>query len=129
NGTFKDLLVQGIRDSKQLSHEKREKIYEKLTAKTIFGVGKAEHHEIDALGLNKATNLAFTRAIEALLVKKGARKPELMLVDGRDKFHLPFEYKSIIKGDSKVKLIACASIIAKVERDRIMRQYAQKFPR
>ena len=124
----REVRIQGVRDSKQLNKEKREKIYEKLKEKALFGVGRAEHHEIDSLGLTKATNLAYTRAIGALLSKKKSKKPELMLIDGRDKFRLPFEYKSFIKGDAKVKIIACASIIAKVERDKIMEEYAKKYP-
>ena len=125
---FSGPQIHGLKDSKQLNREQREKIYKKLVDKAIFGVGRAEHHEIDALGLTKATNVAYKRAIEALLEQKEARQPELMLLDGRDKFHLPFQYKSIIKGDAKVKIIACASIIAKVERDKLMREHAKKFP-
>ncbi|MEZ4087144.1 MAG: ribonuclease HII [Candidatus Gracilibacteria bacterium] len=125
---LEDVRIHGIKDSKQLNKEQREKIYKKLADKTVFGVGRAEHHEIDTFGLTKATNMAYQRAVEALLEKKKSKEPELMLIDGRDKFQLPFRYHSIIKGDAKVKIIACASIIAKVERDKIMEEYAKKFP-
>lgn len=121
-------LIKGLRNSKDLTREKREEIYKKLTEKAWFGVGMAEHTEVDTLGLSKATNLAFSRAIEQLVSQKNVNKPDLLVIDGRDKFTLPLPYESVIKGDEKLKVIACASIIAKVERDRIMREYAQKYP-
>lgn len=121
-------IIRGLKDSKGLSAEKREAFYEKLKEVTWFGVGMAEHHEIDTLGLTKATNKAFERALEALIKQKNGEKPDLLVIDGRDKFKLPIPYKSFIKGDEKLKIIACASIIAKVERDRLMQKYAQKYP-
>ena len=121
----KDLRIVGLKNSKALSAEKREQFYKILTSKTDFAVGSATHEEIDNLGLIKATNLAFSRALESLMKKI---TPDLLIIDGRDKFNLQVPYISVIKGDEKIKIIACASIIAKVERDKIMKQYAKKFP-
>lgn len=121
-------LIKGLRNSKDLTLEKREEIYEKLKERAWFGVGIAEHTEVDQFGLSKATNMAFSRAVEALLAQREVSKPKLLVIDGRDKFTLPLPYKSVIKGDEKLKIVACASIIAKVERDRIMKEYAQKYP-
>lgn len=124
----RNFLIKGLRNSKDLTLEKREEMYEKLKKNTWFGVGLAAHTEIDNLGLIKATNLAFSRALESLVLQKNVPKPQLLLVDGRDTFILPIPYKSVIKGDEKLKIVACASIIAKVERDRMMKSYAQKYP-
>ncbi|MBU1703452.1 ribonuclease HII [Patescibacteria group bacterium] len=124
----KDLRIKGLKNSKALTAEKREEIYRKLKTKVFFGVGSATHEEIDELGLIKATNRAFTRALEALKKDKSRRPPDLLIIDGRDKFNMPIPYVSVIKGDEKVKIVACASIIAKVERDKIMKKYAKKFP-
>jgi len=131
----KDPRIKGLKDSKQLSAQRREQIYEKLKRCAHIGIGKAEAEEIDDLGLTKATRLAFKRALEELTSQTGkteqltkALVPDILLIDGRDKLNLPILAKSIIKGDEKVKVIACASIVAKVERDRIMCKAANKYP-
>lgn len=124
----RDFLIKGLKNSKELTAEKREEIHEKLKEKTWIGVGVADHHEIDKFGLMKATNMAFKRALEELMKQGSATKPDLLIIDGRDKFHLPIPYKSVIKGDEKLKIIACASIIAKVARDRIMKKEAKNYP-
>ncbi|MEW6407533.1 MAG: ribonuclease HII [Patescibacteria group bacterium] len=115
-----------IRDSKQLSEKQRKKYYKIIKQKNkLVGLGFATKEEIDSLGLSKAKNLATKRAIANL-----PQKPEYVLFDGKDilkTFEHP--YKFIIKGDEKIKSIACASIIAKVERDRLMEKLAKKYPR
>jgi ribonuclease HII len=120
--------IKGLKDSKQLSKEKRELAYKRLQKCSYFGVGIATHKEIDELGLIKAANHAFVRAITNLQKKHPEIKPDILLIDGRDKFIFPIKHKSIIKGDEKIKIIACASIIAKVERDKIMCEYAGLYP-
>ena len=111
-------------DSKKLSSTQREQLYEKIIQKAHFGIGKVSNKEVDRLGLIKATNKAFARAVKALPVK-----PEHLLIDGRDRFTFSIPFTSIIRGDQKIRAIMAASIIAKVTRDRIMIKYAQQYPK
>ena len=121
--------IAGIRDSKKLSQSQREKIHKTLAKKSYFGIGVASVKEIDSLGLIKATNLAFIRALADMQTKKGSVVPDLLLVDGRDKLTLPYPHKSIIRGDDKIRAISAASIVAKVTRDRMMKELAVRYPR
>lgn len=121
-----DLKLPHLKDSKHLTEARRNEFYDLLDRKAAYGIGMAEVGEIDALGLIKANNLAFKRAI-AQLAEKG-HIPKFILVDGRDRLTLPHPWKTLIKGDEKVKIIACASIMAKVVRDGIMNELAQKHP-
>lgn len=117
-----------ITDSKKMNEAQREEAYEALTSSGHYGIGQAEAEEIDKLGLTKANRLAFKRALEALPVK-----PDLVLIDGKDRlskvYTLSIPYKTFIKGDLLIKVISCASIIAKVTRDRLMVNYARQFPK
>lgn len=123
-----DLRFKGLKDSKKLTAKARAEAFELLKKNGFFGIGIVDSKEVDKLGLIKATNTAFVRALEDLLQKKGCPPPDFLLVDGRDRLKLPYPHKTIIKGDEKIKLIACASIIAKVTRDKIMDEYGAKFP-
>ncbi len=119
----KKIKISGLKDSKQLSAQRREEIFELLQDSTDYGLGSVENTEIDQIGLSKATTLAFSRAISNLSIK-----PAYLLIDGRDRHKLAYPFKTIIKGDEKLKVIACASIIAKVTRDRLMVNIAKKYP-
>jgi ribonuclease HII len=123
-----EIRFKGLKDSKKLTAKARAEACKILQQKAFFGIGKVESKEVDKLGLIKATNAAFIRALEDMCKKKGCPKPDFLLVDGRDRLKLPYPHKTIIKGDEKLKLIACASIIAKVTRDNIMDEFAAKFP-
>ncbi len=112
-----------IDDSKKLSELKRRELYEIIKKHSVYGIGVATSKEIDTLGIVKATELAIKRAIDNM-----PQKPTFLLIDGRDRFELPIKYKSIVKGDSKVKSIAAASILAKVWRDEYMRLMADMYP-
>jgi len=113
----------GLTDSKKLTALQREKLFALITKKCEYAVGWASHKEIDRLGLTKATELAYKRAIKQLKTK-----PDHLLIDGRDPFKFAIPHTSIIKGDLKIRAISAASIIAKVSRDKLMLKYAQQFP-
>lgn len=113
-----------IRDSKRLSPRKREMACEEILSTCLVGVGLATVDEIDELNILQATFLAMRRALEAL-----PEKPELCLVDGQLEIpDLPWAQKAIIRGDNLSISIAAASIVAKVERDRLMDRYDEIYP-
>lgn len=121
----KDSMIEGVNDSKKVSEKKRELLYEKITEETIaWGVGIIDQKEIDRINILNATKEGLTEAVKALAVR-----PDRIIVDalnGIDTLGIP--YTSIIKGDAKCYSIAAASIIAKVTRDRIMRQWDEIYP-
>lgn len=121
----KDSMIEGVNDSKKVSEKKREKLYDQITEEAIaWSVGIADQNEIDEINILNATKLALKRALENLTTK-----PDLILVDALTNIDtLGIPYKSIIKGDAKEYSIAAASIIAKVTRDRMMRQYDEIYP-
>lgn len=114
-----------VNDSKQLSESRREKVYEDLLADggVLWAWALAEAGEIDQINILRATHLAMARAVTGLEVK-----PDVALVDGRRVEGLPVPHRGVVRGDALSLSIAAASIIAKVERDRIMRKYAVEFP-
>lgn len=120
-----DSMLEGVNDSKKISEKKREVLYEKITEEAIsYGVGIINQEEIDELNILRATKKALTMAL-----KEMETKPNVILVDaltGIDTLGIP--YKSIIKGDANSYSIAAASIIAKVTRDRIMREWDKVYP-
>ena len=121
----KDSMIEGVNDSKKVSEKKREKLYELIIEEAIsYSVGIVDQNEIDRINILNATKAGLTEAVRTLKVK-----PELILVDALtniDTCGVP--YKSIIKGDAKSYSIAAASIIAKVTRDRIMREWDKVYP-
>ncbi|MGY0395572.1 ribonuclease HII [Fusobacterium sp. SYSU M8A802] len=120
--------LQEINDSKKLTEKKRERLFDKIMESFEVGVGIATPQEIDEINILNATFLAMRRAIEELKNKVGA-DDILILVDGNFKIR-EYEGKqeAVIKGDAKSLAIAAASIIAKVTRDRILVNEAEKYP-
>lgn len=120
-----DSMIEGVNDSKKISEKKREALYEKITQEAIsYGIGIINQDEIDELNILRATKKGLTMAIDAMNIK-----PNVILVDaltGIDTRKIP--YKSMIKGDANSYSIAAASIIAKVTRDRIMREWDKVYP-
>jgi len=108
---------QGIRDSKLLSPEKRDALFDKIMERCDVGVGIVNADEVDSLGIKRATHEAMRRAVDGL-----ASLPTLLLVDGNDGFQFEVPSEDIIEGDRKKKCIGAASIIAKVTRDRLMKE-------
>ena len=114
----------GLNDSKALSEARREALFAQITAQADVGIGHATPAEIDALNILQATFLAMRRAIAALRVP-----PDLALIDGnRLPPDLPCAGQTIVKGDARALSIAAASVIAKVTRDRIMRDLDARHP-
>ncbi len=120
-----DSKIEKINDSKKLSAKKREELYDVIVEEAIsYSIGIIDNIEIDKLNILEATKKALTQAIQNLDIK-----PEYILTDSLDKIDtLNIPYASVVKGDENVYSIACASILAKVTRDRIMVEYNEKYP-
>jgi len=120
-----DSMIEGINDSKKISESKREKIYEKITEEAIdWSVGIVDQREIDEINILNATKKALTIALSNLKVK-----PDRIMVDALEHIDtLGIPYTSVIKGDAKIYSISAASILAKVTRDRIMKEYDEVYP-
>lgn len=120
-----DFEHQLLNDSKQLSESKREALYEELTANPaiVWSSAQCSPKEIDQINVLRATHLAMQRAAEGL-----PTPPDAVLIDGLPFPGFPIRQNALVKGDSLSFSIAAASIIAKVERDRLMIEYAKEFP-
>ena len=115
-----------LNDSKKLSPSKREKIYNELMnvdSKVISAFSVIDEVVIDQINILRATHMAMAQASSNLSIE-----PSFVIIDGMPIKDFPFNNESIIKGDSKSLSIAAASVIAKVERDRIMLNYSKKYP-
>ncbi len=120
----KGQTIEGVNDSKKLSEKKREELFDKIVSEcSAFSVGTASEREIDEINILQATFLAMKRAVDGLSIK-----PDIALVDGNQIPPLDCAVKTVIKGDAKSESIAAASIIAKVSRDRYMKEMAAKYP-
>ncbi len=121
----KNFTCPGLDDSKKISPAKRELLYARLTEnpEIHWAVATADREEIDRLNILQATHLAMRRAAEAL-----DPIPDHCLIDGLPVKNFPFPHDGIVKGDGLSLSIAAASIIAKVTRDRIMRELDREFP-
>lgn len=113
----------GLADSKQLSADAREDLAQAIRACAIVGVGLATPTEIDEINILQATFLAMRRAFDAL-----PERPAAVLIDGNSAPNLPCAIETIIDGDAHVACISAASIIAKVERDRMMSAFCAQYP-
>ena len=118
-----DRIPRGIDDSKRLTAEQREKLFEKICATSSFAVAYASPARIDRDNILRASLWALARAVAAL-----PEAPRHVFVDGRDRLATSCECEAVIGGDGLVKSIAAASIIAKVTRDRLMRALAEECP-
>ncbi len=114
------LIIEGVKDSKKLSGKKREFLYDKILSSSIAcGIGRVNSSTIDKINIKESTRLAMKYAVENLVDKEGNKvEADYLLIDA-ETINLNIPQKSIIKGDEKSHGIACASIIAKVFRDRL----------
>lgn len=120
----KGKIIEGVDDSKKLSERKREELFEIIKNESIgYGIAFSDEKEIDTLNILNATYLAMKRAVNSLGVK-----PDIILVDGNKVPDFGIPAKPIVKGDANSMSIACASILAKVTRDRYMRKLDEKYP-
>ena len=120
----KGCKIESINDSEKLSLKKREELFDIIKEKAIsVGVGIVDNYEIDQLNILQATYKAMRIAIENMNVK-----PQQLLVDAVTIPEIDIPQEAIIKGDAKSISIGAASIIAKVIRDRMMVEYAKKYP-
>jgi ribonuclease HII len=118
-------VIEGLDDSKKLSEKKRELLFDVIKDKAIaYGIAFASVEEIEELNILGATYVAMTRAVEQLSVNA-----DYVLIDGnRFPPQIKTDGECVIKGDSKSMSIAAASILAKVTRDRLLLEYAEKYP-
>lgn len=120
-----NIEIEGLDDSKKLSEKKREALFDEITTKAgSFSIAYADHQEIDQMNILNATFLAMCRAVKGL-----DQKADFALVDGNRKPKgLPIPCETIIKGDGISASIAAASILAKVSRDRFMKEADRVYP-
>lgn len=112
-----------VNDSKQLSLVKRYELYEAILNECVaYGIGIMAHDVIDTVNIYEATKLAMQKALDNM-----AQQPDYLLIDAM-KLSNGIAQQSLIKGDARSYSIACASIIAKVTRDRMMSDYAKEYP-
>lgn len=112
-----------IDDSKKMSEKARDAAYDEILAKCAVGVGVIDSAEIDRINIFEAT----MRAMEAAVMKLGVQ-PDALLIDGPKAPKLPFRQFPIVDGDALSFSIACASVVAKVTRDRMMDHYDAEYP-
>ena len=121
----KDSFIEGVNDSKKISEKKREKIYDQILEEAIaYSIGVIDKDTIDEINILNATKLGVKQAVCTL-----KQRPDVIMVDaltGLDTDGIP--YISVIKGDAKNYSIAAASIIAKVTRDRMMKEWDEVYP-
>ncbi|NLN15096.1 MAG: ribonuclease HII [Tissierellia bacterium] len=125
----KGLIIDEVKDSKKLTPKKREYLYDLIMDKAIaVGIGQVDAEVIDEINIKNATRLAMKKALENLKDKEGNKLvPDYVLVDAEE-FESSIPQRSIIKGDNLSHTIACASIIAKVYRDRLCLDWEEKYP-
>ncbi len=119
-----DTLIDYLNDSKKLSEKRREELYGVITDKArAYCIATASVEEIDRMNILNAAMLAMKRAVEGLGIT-----PDIALIDGNRLPELSCEMQYVIKGDATSASIAAASVLAKVARDRYMRDIAEKYP-
>lgn len=117
-------IIDGVNDSKKLTEKKREYLFEVIKEKALsYNISFSTPEEIEEYNILNATFLAMRRAVEGLKIK-----PDVALVDGNRLPELGIESHCIIRGDNLSESIACASILAKVTRDRVMKKEAEIYP-
>ncbi|MBR6580892.1 MAG: ribonuclease HII [Ruminococcus sp.] len=119
-----DVLIDYLNDSKKISEKRREMLFDEIIEKAdAYCIATASVAEIDEINILQATMLAMKRAVEGL-----GLNPDMALIDGNRMPDLDCPADNVIKGDAKSASISAASVLAKVARDRYMREIAEKYP-
>ena len=121
----KDSMIEGVNDSKKVTEKRREKLYDLIIEEAIsYSISIIGQDIIDDINILNATKMGVTEVVDKLELK-----PDLIVIDALNHINTrQIPYESIIKGDAKCYNIAAASILAKVTRDRIMRQWDEVYP-
>lgn len=118
------VIIDGVNDSKKLSEKKRESLFDVIREQALsYSIAYATVDEIEEINILNATMLAMRRAIDGLEIKA-----DYAMIDGNKIPPLDIDAECIVKGDAKSMSIACASILAKVSRDRLLYKYADEYP-
>ena len=118
------VIIDGVNDSKKLSEKKRESMFDVIREQALsYSIAYATVDEIEEINILNATMLAMRRAIDGLDIKA-----DYAMIDGNKIPPLDIDAECIVKGDAKSMSIACASILAKVSRDRLLYKYAEEYP-
>lgn len=125
----KHKYIDGIKDSKKLSEKKRIKFDELIREEAVaIGIGVVDEKVIDEINIKQATRLAMKIAVENMKTKNGdIIKPEIVFIDAEE-IDINIPQQALIKGDDRCYPIACASIVAKVYRDKMFIEYDEKYP-
>jgi len=115
--------LEGVNDSKQLTRRRREQLAAAIVSSLVYGVGGASVREVDRLNVRRAAALAMRRALARL-----PERADLVLVDGPPLPELGLEHEAMIDGDARCYAVACASILAKTVRDRVMERLSKRYP-
>lgn len=128
----RDVDIVGIDDSKKISEKKREQFFDEIKDKALaYGIGEALCEVIDEINILEATKLAMKRAIDEadkMLESKGRDRIQIVIFDAVKINDLKKEQMSVIKGDQTYFSVAAASILAKVTRDNLMKEYDKVYP-
>lgn len=120
----KNAHLEGVNDSKKLSEKKREKLFDDIMEKALaVGIGISDVDMIEEINILNATKEAMKEAIAGLSIK-----PDFVLIDGNQDIQIDIDRTTVISGDALSESIAAASIIAKVTRDRMLREYDREYP-
>ena len=118
------VIIDGVNDSKKLSEKKRESLFDVIREQALsYSIAYATVDEIEEINILNATMLAMCRAIDVLDIKA-----DYAMIDGNKIPPIDIDAECIVKGDAKSMSIACASILAKVSRDRLLYKYAEEYP-
>lgn len=118
------VIIDGVNDSKKLSEKKRESLFDVIREQALsYSIAYATVDEIEEINILNATMLAMRRAIDGLDIKA-----DNAMIDGNKIPPIDIDAECIVKGDAKSMSIACASILAKVSRDRLLYKYAEEYP-
>ncbi len=118
------VIIDGVNDSKKLSEKKRESLFDVIREQALsYSIAYATVDEIEEINILNATMLAMCRAVDGLDIKT-----DYAMIDGNKIPPIDIDAECIVKGDAKSMSIACASILAKVSRDRLLYKYAEEYP-